>query len=176
MIVVDRINVITAQTVGIIGVVFVMSENRSAVARYKFVETTNRSNPKNAMPVAVHCEDEIVAQALRVLGIVLVVGEFFSFSIKFIKASVDSSNPKCPITIFEQSPDVVVTQAIGIIRIVLVKSETVAIIFVQALVCANPEKPFAILKYGNYCSTRKAVFNGDMLKLDRSVLGIQAAR
>ena len=82
----DGLNRVVAEAAGIIRVVPVMNE--SLRAWVEAVEASSRADPQVAIAIYENLMDGIVAQAVWIVGIVLVTGKPSALRIEFIKTAL----------------------------------------------------------------------------------------
>lgn len=115
----------------------------------------------------------IVRKAEAVVRVVLVVREFSVRAVEFVKSFTAGAKPQHAVAIFRNTQHVVVGEAIRVAGIMFVVFELVAVIAIETIRGAEPQKALTVLKNGVYCTLCKAVFNGNTFELELGLLRME---
>ena len=98
--------------------------NKLFCFRIEPIEAALRADPEDTGAVFNNRPDDIMAQAVRIIRIVLVTRELPAFTIKFVEPS-HRPHPDRPGPVFINSPYNIIAQAVRVVRVVLVPDESV---------------------------------------------------
>jgi hypothetical protein len=90
----------------------------------------------------------LVGNVLEVAG--TVVGKTVRVRVEAIEAATESSDPEGAGGILEQGPDEIVAQGMGIVGVMLVHRKAIAVILVEPVFGAEPQKTLAVLQDAVY--------------------------
>ena len=105
------------------------------------IQPVARADPKKAPTIFCNRIYRIVAQTSRVVRVVIVTPELFSFPIEAIQP-VAGADPKKPLAIFIKGANIIIRERSWIKRIVGVYLYVVTIVAVKATLRPKPHKPF----------------------------------
>ena len=95
-----------------------------------------------------------------------VVAECAGTDAEAAQSAAHGADPQVAVHITAERPDAIVRDREGVTCIVLEDGHAVAVVPVQAILCAEPEEAVAILCDGVHRGLGEAVFEGDVIELD----------
>ena len=145
-ILIDGIDPVAAQTLGIVGIVPVLDE--LVFLTVISIQTAQiGSSPECASWVFIEGPDKVAACALGIRGVrQVIVGKATGLAIVSIQAATVFPDPEHTFPILVDRPDGSLTQAVRIIRVVSIHHEFVAIVAVETVLCAEPHEPQMVLQ------------------------------
>jgi hypothetical protein len=108
--------------------------------RIEPIEAAPCADPEDTRSVLDNRQDDIIAQAVRVIRIVLVTRDLLAVTIKFIEPSHRTS-PDRPGPVLINDPHGIVAQAVKIVRVVLVPDESILFQVILIETAAPGPKP-----------------------------------
>ena len=130
-------------------------------------------NPENTRLLGklVNGANVIVAQAVRILGIVPIIRKSLRGAIEFVQPAAVSANPQRAGAILIDGPNVIVAHRAG--SLLPESREFITIEAAQPVTCGKPEKPPAVLQDAPHEIAGKPIFDGQMLEFYRPRLRLQ---
>ncbi len=104
------------------------------------------------------------AQAGAVFGIMQVAGEFSALRIILVQAAPIRANPEPAIRAGVERRDPGIAETLRVIRVRFIDGEVDAIVAVQAILGAQPEKTLAVLRQAVHHALRESLVEAELFK------------
>ena len=138
-------------------------------------QTAARAYPNGAVGRLCNCPHAVVREARRVVRVVTKMPEGFGVCLEQVQAAV-GSYPDSTVAVFENVVDPAIRKAVRLVRRVVEDLEVIAVVAVQSLLGADPDKPLTVLNDALGRRVRDAVVRcdageGDFLGVREFLMG-----
>ncbi len=138
------------------------------------VQPTLGADPQYSAAVEQQGRDAIIAQTGRLVRIATISGELPQARVEAVESTLAGTHPQVAVAVFGQGGYPAVADGIRVVRIGAVNGESIAIVAVQAVLCAEPQEALRVLQDDVDRVLRQSLFDANALEADRGVVAAAA--